>query len=646
MIIYKRNANKKNLFFKFSIYKYLIIIIFFYLTSKINNKNKPNIIFISKVNNYNINFTGSLLFNNNNNIFFNLTSINYYFSYYYNQVELKYCFCFYDQENNLIFPSDLSLYYNLHFFCILKSNNINLQSVSNIHQNKYFCCLEYFELNNPTLLEVKICENDKCTSINISDFFQLNFNHFQFLNNKIFNCSYIKKQHFLLTQNIFKSYKKHLLEKSYISQPICSIKANAITKKNIWYFKNINNHYFCFCAGNKCPYNQNFDDCKYYFYLYIINNNKDIYNKSNYLLADFLNSNIAPGDAFFVFREMTKQNLTAFYLTERKDIYLEYYDNKLKFQKIIPIVNNQYTITGHILEKYLTLFLSLKAVISGSEFISKENIFYIIDYITFICIGHGVNYFKPFLYEDYYGCKRYDKIILPSEIVISIAKNYGWKEKNILKIGLPKWDLFYNFSLSKEYKTREKCIFMMFTWRKIKEGKEISQNYFNNIKKILLDSKLKKILNIKNITLYVSLHHNLLNKQKLLKGKINAKYINQEDIFSCLMKCDLIISDFSSVIFDLMYRNKPFIIFIPDSDDKKINEIYDQDYINVINGFKNNSIKFENIYLNSEDTIKKIIYYIENDFHLDLKLRILYKKFNFNYTNSINSFIKYLKSLV
>jgi hypothetical protein len=70
MIIYKRNANKKNLFFKFSIYKYLIIIIFYYLTSKINNKNKPNIIFISKVNNYNINFTGSLLFNNNN-IFFN-----------------------------------------------------------------------------------------------------------------------------------------------------------------------------------------------------------------------------------------------------------------------------------------------------------------------------------------------------------------------------------------------------------------------------------------------------------------------------------------------------------------------------------------------------------------------------------------------
>ena len=82
---------------------------------------------------------------------------------------------------------------------------------------------------------------------------------------------------------------------------------------------------------------------------------------------------------------------------------------------------------------------------------------------------------------------------------------------------------------------------MMFTWRSLNKGKQISPNYFNNIKKILYDSTLKKILNIKNITLYVSLHHNLLNKQKIIKGKINAKYINQEDIFSCLMKCDLII---------------------------------------------------------------------------------------------------------
>ena len=159
------------------------------------------------------------------------------------------------------------------------------------------------------------------------------------------------------------------------------------------------------------------------------------------------------------------------------------------------------------------------------------------------------------------------------------------------------------------------------------------------------DSRLKKILDKKNVTLYLSLHHNLLNKQNLITRKKNVRYVHQEDIFSFLMKCNLVISDFSSVIFDLMYRNKPFIIFIPDADDKNIVEIYDEDYSNIINGFKNNSIKFENIFLNSKDTIKKVIYYVKNNFHLDLKLKILYKQFNFNYTNSINSFIKYLISL-
>ena len=635
----------KSIFFKHSFYKYLFIIVCYYLISKIINKKQYKAFYDKHINSDNVNFTSSLQFNNNN-IIFNLLSINYFFSYFYNQVELEYCFYFSDQENNLIFPSDLSLYYNLHIFCIFKSKNFYLQSLGDIHQNNYFCCLEYYKMKSTNQFEVKICkDSSKCTSINMLENYQFNYNNLKLLNDTKFNCSNINEQHLLLTQKVFKSDKINLLEKTYISQPVCSDKTNYIANKNIWYFININNHYFCFCNGIKCPFNKNFDDCKYYFYLSIINNNKNLYTKSNYLLADFLYANRAPGDAYFIFREMIKQNLPAFYLTERKDIYKEYFDKKIKFQKIIPIVNKQYKITGYILEKYLTLFLKLKSVISGSEFFSKVNIFKVIDYITFICLGHGVNYFKPFLYKDYYGCKRYDKIILPSDKVISIAKKYGWEQKNIIKMGLPKWDLFYSYSLSKEYQKREKCIFMMFTWRKLKKRKKISPNYFNNIKRILKDSKLKTILNKKNVTLYASLHHNLLKNRNLIKRKIIAKYIKQEDIFSCLMKCDLIISDFSSVIFDLMYRNKPFIIFIPDSDDKNLFKRYDKDYINIINGFKNNSTKFENIFLNTKDTINKIIYYIENDFYLDSTLETLYKQFDLNHKNNINNFIKYLKSL-
>ena len=171
------------------------------------------------------------------------------------------------------------------------------------------------------------------------------------------------------------------MEKSYISLPICSTKENAIPFKNIWYFRNVYNHYFCVCKGVKCSSNKDLDECKYYLYLNIIDKNKNIYKKTHYLLLDFLYSNRAPGDAYFIFREMIKQNMSAYYLTERNDIYQDFYDNKTKFQKIIPIINKQYNINGDFLEKYLILFLKLKSVISGSEFFSKENIFYNIKYI-------------------------------------------------------------------------------------------------------------------------------------------------------------------------------------------------------------------------------------------------------------------------
>lgn len=636
------NSFKANL-----IVKSIILIFILQSVSKIIQRNDYIITYNKKVNNNTFNIFGSFRAFNSY-FFFNLSSIKYYFSYKFNKVELEYSLQLFDVDNNLIIPSDLALYYNLHIFCSIKKANLNLQSLSNIFLNKYFNCIEYFDLNQKAKIGIKICNDlSNCLNINLFESNYFNYNYLLSLNNYKFNSKYINKQYSLISKKVFNSNRSlYLLKKSYISNPICSSKENAITFKNIWYFKNIYNHYFCFCKGKSCPYDQNFDDCKYYFYLSIIDKNKNLYKKTDYLFLDFLYANRAPGDAYFVFREMIKQNFSAYYLTERKDIYQEYYDNRTKFQKVIPIINKQYNITGNILEQYLPLFLRLKAVISGSEFFSKENIFLNINYITFICLGHGVNYFKPFLYEEYYGCKRYNKIILPSDRIISIARQYGWKKKNIIKIGLPKWDLFYNYSLIMKKKFEKKCIFMMFTWRNLRKGKNISSHYFNNIFKLLKSFRLRKILNQNRVTLYISLHHNLLNNQNLIKGKTKAKYVNQEDIVKCLMKCNLVISDFSSVIFDFMYRKKPFIIFIPDSDDNNIKDLYDDDYFNVINGLKNDSIPFVNKFFTVKDTIKTIIHYIKTNFNLDLKLKKFYKTFNLNHTNNINYFIQYLESLI
>ena len=180
------------------------------------------------------------------------------------------------------------MYYNLHIFCSIKKANLNLQSLSNIFLNKYFNCIEYFDLNQQAKIGIKICNDlSNCLNINLFESNYFNYNYLLSLNNYKFNSKYINKQYSLISKKVFNSNRSlYLLKKSYISNPICSSKENAITFKNIWYFKNIYNHYFCFCKGKSCPYDQNFDDCKYYFYLSIIDKNKNLYKKTDYLFLE------------------------------------------------------------------------------------------------------------------------------------------------------------------------------------------------------------------------------------------------------------------------------------------------------------------------------------------------------------------------
>ena len=73
------------------------------------------------------------------NLYFELSSIKYSFSYLFHIVKVEYNLSFYDLNNNLIIPSDITLYHNLHIFCNISdiSNNISIISISYIVENKY-----------------------------------------------------------------------------------------------------------------------------------------------------------------------------------------------------------------------------------------------------------------------------------------------------------------------------------------------------------------------------------------------------------------------------------------------------------------------------------------------------------------------------
>ena len=346
---------------------------------------------------------------------------------------------------------------------------------------------------------------------------------------------------------------------------------------------------------------------------------------------------------------MIKLNLSAHYITEDINIYNKYCQNKTKCLSIILVNRNNRRINGDFLEKYLTLFLKLKAAISGAEFLVLENLLFNIEYITHICIGHGISIFKQFLYSSYgyYGFKKYNKILLPpSKTIISIAIKKGWKDENIIKINYPKWDKYFNKNISFiNGKIKKQSIFVMFTWRGLKKTGKISDFYIINIFKLLKNKNLIKALNKNDITLYFAVHHNAKHLIKKFKVSKPIQYIKEKHIFECLSKTNLVVTDFSSIIFDMICRKKPYIIFIPDANDPNITNNYDKYYYNTIKSFKDDSLNILNKYFELDDAVKKIIYYINNDFKLEKKMLKFYQSFSFEGKNNTKQFIEYLIKL-
>ena len=228
-----------------------------------------------------------------------------------------------------------------------------------------------------------------------------------------------------------------------------------------------------------------------------------------------------------------------------------------------------------------------------------------------------------------------------------MALKYGWNYQNIIRINLPRWDKYNilnnNNNILKDNKIiKNNSIYLMFTWRDIKKNKKISTFYFKNILNLINNNQLENALNKNNINLYFTLHHKLRLFKNKLKINKNIKYIEENEISLCLEKIDLVVSDFSSIIFDIIYRRKPYIIYIPDGNDPKIFNNYKKNYYELIESIKNGTIYFENKYFELNETISKIIYYINNNFNLEPKLEKFYDTFKLKKGIIMNEFINIL----
>ena len=619
------------------------------------------------INNKSIQFNNYSLYsviknNTVTNIFASVTNITYSYSKKFELVEVKYFIKFTNDTNDLIKPSDITFVYNMHILCdiYINENQENIYSLANIYNNQLFFCVEYMKINENINFGIKIYSYDEdLDKIKTNNYFFftdkliiLNFDPI-FENNNKFNINYIRSNYFKLLFNIIPSMrtKKYhnesfQLKFSYMKPPLSYLKREIAYVEGRWYYNNIYENYFCFCRGESCINlkllnNYMSQSCKYFFYLTIIDNNRYLYQKTHYFFSDFFSPYIESIDTLPIFKKIIKENLNSFYLTVSPDIY-----NNLCLNKTIcgNIIYGVRKIDGDFLEKYLDLLLRLKAVIAAERYDSIDNIFYNIEYITYIFICHGVQYIKSFLYNDYYSFKNYNKVLLPpSKTFIDLAVNAGWKMENIIKQGLPRWDNYF-IKDNKNNNKKERAIFLMFTWRNVKYGKNMSDLYYSNLFKIFNHTSINQALQKNNIKLFYCYHHTLKEKRRI-KTNSNIVLINQNSISTLLKNSSLIITDFSSIIFDAIAQNKPLILYLPDGLDKDLKNIYTDDYSETIEKLKNGTIYLYELFLDLNDVISKILYYIKNDFVLEEQKRRFYQELNLEIKNNTGKFIDYLKNI-
>ena len=603
--------------------------------------------------------------------YFNLTYLNFTYSYKYQMVKVEYNVGFYDMNDNIIHPS-YAVSNNLHVNCHIEIRNTNtfIDSLANILDDKYFKCTEIFSLDERLKFGIKIYrikeDDDNPDEFTIENYYNiyffkegdLKFNKFNYKDDDLFNPYTVNEEYISIARkmNDIKVNKTMKLYKSYIQFPYTTLKSHAVVHENKWFFRNIFNHYFCMCRGEACVNEKINPNCKFLFYLHIIDKNRDIYEKTDYLFMDFIFKELSSVDTYPIFKEMLNQGLPVHYLTEKINISYELNCTNNSLALIYANRDNA-TVNGDFLEKYLPLFLKLKVVATARDGLYTNNLFYNIEYITYIFVGHGICYFKYFLYGYYkYNIhKQFDKLLIPpSSNIIALAKKYGFNDDDIIQMNLPRWDKYNNITsgklLDKEGKNVQNSILMLFSWRALQKDQNISDFYMNNITSLINNELLNDELEKNNVNLYFGVHYTtkFLYRgvfKKALKKKKFMKYIEQDDISDCLSNATLLITDFASIIFDIIYRNKPYVMFIPDAYDPKIQEIYTPDYVELLESLKNGTITFENKFFNFDDALNKIIYYIKNNFKLDSKLKKLYKVFDFKKGNNMNKFIDYLKNL-
>lgn len=237
-----------------------------------------------------------------------------------------------------------------------------------------------------------------------------------------------------------------------------------------------------------------------------------------------------------------------------------------------------------------------------------------------VFLQHGITKdHAEWLYAD--KCKFEYFITAANQEDKMIREDFGYKDNIIQLTGFPRYDaLISNY----EHKNR---ILIMPTWRNwfnlnSKGGTDVQKD-FSHSKYLqawidfLSDDSLKNIINDNDLEVIFFLHRNMqkyIEAFKILHNSIVIASWKEYDIQDLLKSSSLMITDYSSVFFDMIYMSKPILFYQFDEDDYRKYQ-YKQGWFN----YHNNP--FSESYQDKNNLFKKLEEYVKNGCEVDFKYK-------------------------
>ncbi|WP_261006953.1 CDP-glycerol glycerophosphotransferase family protein [Staphylococcus haemolyticus] len=167
-----------------------------------------------------------------------------------------------------------------------------------------------------------------------------------------------------------------------------------------------------------------------------------------------------------------------------------------------------------------------------------------------------------------------------------VIQKYGFSEQEVLLSGLPRFDLLKN-----NKRKKEKCITIMPTWRPnllgVSDNEFLNSLFFKSLIEFLSNTEIQKIAKQINMKVKLCLHPKMqVRFSKFFNVIPNIEVMDRVNYKDIISNTDILITDVSSIAFDVAYLKKPILYYHFDIDDIYSYSAYEPGYFNYLeNGF-------------------------------------------------------------